>query len=241
MKKIALSVICVVAAFLLSSCGKEEYQRFVGTWGVEKIVYESYNTDYAGEPIEGSIETETYMFDPNKVEDGIQMVFKADKTGELHDNAIDTIYYVFDDNDSIYVAYTIKPAGFDMENDSIHPCADSTFVTRFTYSFDETESVLYLTMSNANTFRMVISGFEKDAFTYENVYAVDEEDNDKVYGRFKAHLQIDSKADEPTNDEASKQTWLLLGRFLSQSIGYNYCRACYSFGSLCTAIFLFHQ
>jgi glutathionylspermidine synthase len=204
MKKIALSVICVVAAFLLSSCGKEEYQRFVGTWGVEKIVYESYNTDYAGEPIEGSIETETYMFDPNKVEDGIQMVFKADKTGELHDNAIDTIYYVFDDNDSIYVAYTIKPAGFDILHDSILPCADSTFVTRFTYSFDETESVLYLTMSNANTFRMVISGFEKDAFTYENVYAVDEEDNDKVYKETADLKRISKSTPKPTNRQTTK-------------------------------------
>ena len=109
MKKIALSVICVVAALFLSSCGKEDYQKFVGTWGVEKIVYESYNTDFAGEPIEGTVETETYKFDPNIEKDGIQMVFRADKTGELRDNAIDTLYFVYDETTQSYVPYTIAP------------------------------------------------------------------------------------------------------------------------------------
>ncbi len=103
MKKIALSVICVVAALFLSSCGKEDYQKFVGTWGVEKIVYESYNTDFAGEPIEGTVETETYKFDPNIETDGIQMVFRADKTGELRDNAIDTLYFLYDETTESYV------------------------------------------------------------------------------------------------------------------------------------------
>ena len=204
MKKIALSLICIVAVFMFSSCGKEEYQKFVGTWGVEKIVYESYNTDYAGEPIEGSIETETYEFDPNIETDGIQMVFRADKTGELRDNAIDKLYFVYDETTQSYVPYTIAPEGFDILHDSILPCADSTFVTRFTYSFDETESVLYLTMSNANTFRMVISGFEKDAFTYENVYAVDEEDNDKVYKETADLKRISKSTPKPTNRQTTK-------------------------------------
>ena len=60
---------------------------FLGIWGVEKIEY--YNIDYAGNPIAASLET--YTYDPNDIEHGIQLVFREDKTGEIRDNSVDFI------------------------------------------------------------------------------------------------------------------------------------------------------
>lgn len=60
---------------------------FLGIWGVEKIEY--YSVDYAGNPIAASLET--YTYDPNDIEHGVQLVFREDKTGEIRDNSVDFI------------------------------------------------------------------------------------------------------------------------------------------------------
>ena len=53
----------------------------VGTWGVEKIDY--YDIDNAGNPIASTLQSHEY--DPNDIDNGIQMVFREDNTGELYD------------------------------------------------------------------------------------------------------------------------------------------------------------
>ena len=55
---------------------------FLGIWGVEKL--ENYCIDYAGNPIESTMVT--IDFNPNVIDDGIQLVFREDKTGEMRDN-----------------------------------------------------------------------------------------------------------------------------------------------------------
>ena len=76
-----------MVAMLFASCSKTDFKSFIGTWGVEKIEY--YNIDYAGNPIAASLET--FTFDPNDTNNGIQLVFRTDKTGEMRDSAIDSI------------------------------------------------------------------------------------------------------------------------------------------------------
>ncbi len=55
--------------------------EIVGTWGVEKIDY--YDIDNAGNPIASTLQSHEY--DPNDIDNGIQMVFREDNTGELYD------------------------------------------------------------------------------------------------------------------------------------------------------------
>ena len=147
MKRIALVTFCAFAVLFLSSCGgNDDYKVFVGTWGVEKIEY--YNIDYAGNPIPGSMET--YIYDPQDINNGIQLIFRADKTGEMRDNDVDTIW-----NDA-HDSYVVNP--------------DTTLVRKFDYSFDKRESILYMNMDYARTFKMQIFDLTNDQFTYENEY-----------------------------------------------------------------------
>lgn len=55
---------------------------FLGIWGVEKLEY--YEIDNEGNPIASTMVT--LNFNPNDIEDGIQLVFREDKTGELRNN-----------------------------------------------------------------------------------------------------------------------------------------------------------
>lgn len=137
-----------MVAMLFASCSKTDYKTFIGTWGVEKIEY--YNIDYAGNPIAASLET--FTFDPNDADNGIQLTFRADKTGEMRDSAIDSLLV-----DSVY----------------IH-CPDTVVVTKFTYSYDKSDKSLYMNMDNsARPFRLQIENLTSDSFTYENEYGVD--------------------------------------------------------------------
>lgn len=120
---------------------------FFGIWGVEKIEY--YNTDYAGNPIPASLTT--YLYDPNDIENGIQLVFRENKSGEMRDRSIDTIWM----------------------NENYIVCPDTVIVTEYTYSFDFEASVLYMNMEYGRTFALQIVEQNADAFVYENEYAQD--------------------------------------------------------------------
>ena len=150
MKKLALITFCAFAALFFASCGQnDDYKAFVGTWGVEKIEY--YNIDYAGNPIMSSMQT--HIFDPEDIDNGIQLVFRADKTGEMRDSAVDTVW-----NDA-HDSYVVNP--------------DTTLVRRFDYSYDGRESILYMNimyMEYIRTYKMQISNLTNDRFTYENEY-----------------------------------------------------------------------
>ena len=83
MRKLTLIAAVAFAAMLFTSCGKHDYDEFVGTWSAEKVEY--YNIDYAGNPIPASMET--YTYDPEDVDNSIRLTFKADRTGEMRDSA----------------------------------------------------------------------------------------------------------------------------------------------------------
>ena len=148
MKKVTLLTMMAMVAMLFASCSKTDFKSFIGTWGVEKIEY--YNIDYAGNPIAASLET--FTFDPNDADNGIQLTFRADKTGEMRDSAIDSLLV-----DSVY----------------IH-CPDTVLVTKFTYSYDKSDKSMYMNMDNsARPFRLQIENLTSDSFTYENEYGTD--------------------------------------------------------------------
>ena len=148
MKKVTLLTMMAMVAMLFASCSKTDFKSFVGTWGVEKIEY--YNIDYAGNPIAASLET--FTFDPNDADNGIQLTFRADKTGEMRDSAIDSLLV-----DSVYIY-----------------CPDTVVVTKFTYSYDKSDKSMYMNMDNsARPFRLQIENLTSDSFTYENEYGID--------------------------------------------------------------------
>ena len=128
MKKLTFLTMMAFAALLFTSCNKIDYKFFIGTWGVEKIEY--YNIDYAGNPISGSLET--YNYDPNSADNGIQLVFREDKTGEMRDSAVDSIGVEYDEETQTYDHYIV--------------CPDTVIVTPFTYSYDQTDGTLYMNM-----------------------------------------------------------------------------------------------
>ena len=170
MKKLTYLTMMAIVALLFTSCSKSDYKSFVGTWGVEKIEY--YNIDYAGNPIAASLETFTY--DPNDTDNGIHLIFKADKSGEMRDSAIDSLLKV-QDGDTIY----------------IH-CSDTILVTKFTYSYDKKDQSLYMNMANsARPFRLQIENLTDDSFTYENEYGTNYME--------KAYLKRISKTTKTTN------------------------------------------
>lgn len=155
MKKTALLTLCAFATLLFASCGKtnsDAYKTFVGTWGVEKINY--YNIDYAGNPIAASMST--YNFVPGDTQSGIDLVFREDKTGEMRDRSQDTLFLNWNAETHTYETIII--------------CPDTTLVTKFTYSYDAAESILYLNMEYVRTYKMNILNLEKNAFVYENEY-----------------------------------------------------------------------
>ena len=104
MKKIKLLALCALIAAFFASCGKEkdDYKKFVGTWGVEKIQYEYYNTDFYGNPITGDMEIISHVMDPDDFNNGLHLTFKADKTGEMRDSAIDSLQTVSKTRHNLY-------------------------------------------------------------------------------------------------------------------------------------------
>lgn len=152
MRKITLYAAFAFMALLFASCGKNDYKSFVGTWGVEKIEY--YNIDYAGNPITGSMNT--YNMVPGDQQSGIDLIFRENKTGEMRDRSQDTLI--------------IKVSGSSSETYDTIICPDTTLVTRFTYSYDKSESILYMNMDYVHTYKMNIMSLSKNAFIYENEY-----------------------------------------------------------------------
>lgn len=155
MKRIKLLTLCAIATVLFTSCGKNDYKSFVGTWGVEKIQY--YNIDYAGNPIAASMET--YDMVSGDSQSGIDLIFREDKTGEMRDRSQDTIIKKVSDNPAVY--------------DTII-CPDTTLVTKFTYSYDKSDAILYMNIEHpVKTYKMNIVDLNKDSFIYENEYGTD--------------------------------------------------------------------
>lgn len=154
MKKLTFILSMAFIAMLFTSC-KPDYDNLVGTWGVEKIEY--YNIDYWGNPIEPY--SGRYEYDPNSIDNGIQMIFRGDKTGEIRDSAIDTIWLWNDETG---------------EYDSYIACPDTVLVTTFTCSYDKSEQIIYMTTSDSpRPYRMNVSELKKNTFVYENEYGTD--------------------------------------------------------------------
>lgn len=152
MKRITLFAALAIVAMLFTSCGKDDYKKFVGTWGVEKIEY--YNIDYAGNPISSSMET--YNLVPGDAQNGIDLIFRADKTGEMRDRSQDTLKLDWNSETQTYETIII--------------CPDTTLVKRFTYSYDKSASILYMNMESVHTYKMNIESLESNSFIYENEY-----------------------------------------------------------------------
>jgi len=161
MKKLTLFTTLAFLALSFVSCKKTEYKTLIGTWGVEKLEY--YNIDYAGNPITSSLET--YNYDLNDANNRILLTFREDKTGEMRDSAIDTILTDWNEITQTYDSYIVNP--------------DTVLVNSFTYSYDKSESVLYMEVKYTypyeylNNFKMKISDFNSDSFTYESQYKLD--------------------------------------------------------------------
>lgn len=154
MKKLTMMATLLMVVFSLASCksDSDQYKKFVGSWGVERIEY--YNIDYAGDPISNTIEVHEFAIgDPD---DGIDLIFNSDKTGEVRRRDIDTFY----------VKISVNPVVYDT---IINP--DSTAVTPFLYSYDDEASTVYMTtQDDMHTFMLRISNFRDDSFTYINEY-----------------------------------------------------------------------
>ena len=155
MKKFMPFAVVVLVAMLFTSCRKEDYKSFVGTWGVEKIEY--YNIDYAGNPIAASMES--FTFDPESTDNGIQLYFREDKTGEMRDSAIDTVWIENEETGELD-DYIYNP--------------DTVLVYRFTYSYDKSDHSLYMNMEdNPRPFKLQIEDLSNNSFIYENEYFED--------------------------------------------------------------------
>ena len=154
MKRITLFVSLLAVVLSFASCKKHNYKDFVGVWGVERIEY--YNIDYAGNPISSTMDV--YEFPLADANDGIDMVFYADKTGEIRDRSRDTVYDV----------HSLNPYSCDT---IINP--DTTLVTHFRYNYIEEESKLFLELETTEIYSLRISNFDNNSFNYVNEYYVD--------------------------------------------------------------------
>ena len=143
-----------------TSCeNSNDYKAFVGTWGAKRIDY--YNIDYAGQPIESTIET--YYFTPGDPDNGIDLIFRNDRTGEMRDRSRDTLYIpVYENNIPVDTTVII--------------CPDTTLVTTFTYSYHKDDNLLYMNMEVENpfTYRMQIELLTDESFVYINEYKLNE-------------------------------------------------------------------
>ncbi len=156
MKKIQLIALFALTATFCASCGKEDdYTKFIGTWGVEKIHYQTYNTDYHGAPIDGSYKESFHNFNINDFDNGIHLIFKDDQTCEMRDSAIDSLL-VIQDNDTIYIQ-----------------CPDTVLVYRYTYSYDSKQKILYMSAADYSTTLLRINNLTSNSFEYENTYGQD--------------------------------------------------------------------
>ena len=214
MKKIALMTFCAMTAVLFSSCKQTtiDYKSFIGTWGVEKVEYESYNTDWQGNPIEASMMSKVYVTDPDDMDNGIHLIFNADKTGEMRDSAIDSLWFVWNENLGIYDVYRAHP---DVPFDSSIYCPDTVLIDRYTYSFDKDESVLYLSMKDVVlTYRLVITDLKTNSFVYENKYYQNVNTDNRLFIE-RSFLKRVSNASSKSGSRSSQQRFFVPGSLLS--------------------------
>lgn len=168
MKKVSLITFCLALGMIFISCSKDsdnpnpidpstlsKDSLFWGTWGIAKIEY--YNIDYAGNPIEASMET--FEMVPGDLQSGIDLIFRQDKTGEMRDRSQDSIWTGWNPETQQYETLII--------------CPDTTLVNTFTYLYDDDDSTLYLNMDYARTFKMNIQEITDSTFIYTNEYYVD--------------------------------------------------------------------
>lgn len=155
MKKLTLFTAIMALVVALASCKKYDASSFIGIWGVDRIDY--YNIDYAGNPIEYT--TVTFDFTPGDMENGIDLVFRADQTGEMLDRSRDTLFLPVMEADTVHHYDTIL-------------CPDTTLVTRFTFSYDTDENWLYMNIQDTKpyTYHMSVKFTDADNFVYENQY-----------------------------------------------------------------------
>ena len=148
MKKILLFA-AVILAIGLASCGKSDYQVFVGTWGVERIDY--YNIDFNGDPT------------PGDEKNGMDLIFRDDRTGELRDHSRDTLYIPVYDDDHVAI------------DTNVIICPDTTLITRFTYSYHDDDAILYMNILGPRpyTYQMPIEQLTDKSFIYINNYDKD--------------------------------------------------------------------
>ena len=171
MKKAKVFVAMAMLVVALASCGKDEYKKFIGTWGVERLDY--YNIDYAGNPIEATIKT--YYFTPGDMNDGLDLIFREDKTGEMRDRSRDTLYIPVIENKVIVDSLIV-----------VNP--DTTLVTTFTYSYNANEDLVFMNTKNTIVesvdgviqdrvrtyiYQMKVNFVDDDSFFYENEYNID--------------------------------------------------------------------
>lgn len=201
MKKIALMISCAIAAWFFSSCQRVN-SPFVGTWGVERIEYETYNTDWQGNPIESSMMSYTVPYDPQDIDNGIQLVFNADKTGEMRDSDVDTVWYDWNPEAGAYESYIVN--------------SDTTLVTKFTYSYDKEASILYMNMKyeeGPRTFMTTILSLSSNEFSYENFY--DKDNDNRVYIERAYLKRLSNNASKSSSRKAKQHRPMMPGSMLS--------------------------
>lgn len=177
MKRIFLFFFALAMVLGWTSCGKNDYMAFVGTWGVDRIDY--YYIDFYGQPIESTIET--YYFTPGDTINGIDLIFRSDRSGEMRDHSRDTIGIpVYNmNNEPVDTTYVIRP--------------DTTIVSKYTYSYHDDDATLYMNMEilwryyrrtpvndtfqdnleeieRRLTYQMHIEQLTDNSFIYENEY-----------------------------------------------------------------------
>lgn len=180
MKRILLFFVAISMILGWSSCKHgDDYMVFVGTWGVEQIDY--YNIDYAGQPIDATMET--YSFTPGDPDNGIDLVFRSDRSGEMRDRSRDSLYLPVYQNNTIV-------------DTAVIPCVDTVIVTKYTYSYHDDDAILYMNMEDHDcyferktvgetyedelvqyvrqyTYNMHVSQITQESFIYENEYNKD--------------------------------------------------------------------
>ena len=196
-------MLCALAALLFTSCGKnDDYLAFVGTWGVERIEYESYNVDYAGNPIASTMFSSSMDLDPLDLDNGIQLFFTDDKKGEMYDSNIDTLWTDWNEVTQSYESFIY--------------CPDTTLVTSFNYSYDKDASILYMSVTNVSkeeVYMLIITDLTSDSFTYENKY---DQDNDRVFIERASLKRISQNSYESSHRRTSPTRPLVRGSFLGR-------------------------
>lgn len=162
MKRLLIFASSLMMILSMASCNKDKHDAdsFIGTWGAKHIEY--YNIDYAGNPIEATILN--YNFTPGDLENGIDLVFKADRTGKMVDRSRDTLYFNWNAETETY--------------DSILPCIDTVIITNFEYSYNKEDKLLFMKMMpeppySPYIYQMKVTFIDDNTIEYVNEYDLD--------------------------------------------------------------------